>query len=98
MIEKVLNIVMPAVRLTDQTKEDDAVLEQHRCEQMVETFAKDYLPDTKAMMILWVDKDGLLSSAACNVGGLKRLELYTVGWMQELFDIKLKRKKDDAKE
>jgi len=66
MIQKVLNIIMPAVRLTDQIKDDDAVLQQHRCKQMVETFARDYLPDTKAMMVLWVDKDGLLSSASCN--------------------------------
>ena len=97
MIERIANIFMPKYKLTSKTEDDSHVLYNFKCRRMTEAFTKDYLPEATSVIIMWVDKDNMLSTAYCNVSPMKRLELYVVGWLQEAFDIKLKGSRQNAK-
>lgn len=90
MIERVENIVMPATKLETKAETDNPDLDNFRCRRMAEEYFKKYLPDSTSLIIMWVDKNQLLSTAYCNVSFFKRIELYVVGILQEIFDIKLK--------
>jgi hypothetical protein len=94
MIERLENIIVPKVKLTSRTEDDNPELDNFKCRRLLETYIKDYLPESKSVIIMWVDKNNMLSTAYCNVSPLKRLELYVVGWLQELFDIKVKHGKE----
>ena len=88
---KAENILIPKTKLNFKTEDDSVQLSNYKCKNTVELFLKDYLPETQGLIIMWVDKNNMLSTAYCNISPLKRLELYLVGWLQELFDIKLKK-------
>ena len=91
MIERIANIFIPRTKLLSKTEEDSQTLQNFKCRRMTEEFTKEYLSEAKSIIIMWVDKDNMLSTAYCNVSPLKRLELYVAGWLQELFEIKLKK-------
>jgi hypothetical protein len=91
MIERVENIIIPKIRLTSKSEDNDTDLANFKCRRMMETYIKDYLPESTSLIIMWTDKNNMLSTAYCNVSPLKRLELYIVGWLQELFDFKVER-------
>lgn len=91
MIERLENIIIPRNKLTSKTEDNNQTLQNFKCQRMTEEFVKDYLPEAKSVIIMWIDKDNMLSTAYCNVSPMKRLELYVVGWLQELFEIKLKK-------
>lgn len=88
-IERIENLIIPKTKLKSKSDDNDFTLMNFKCQRMAEEFTKEYLPEAKSVIIMWVDKDNMLSTAYCNVSPLKRLELYVVGWLQELFDIKL---------
>jgi hypothetical protein len=91
MIERIENIIIPKIKLKSKSEDNDLTLMNFKCQRMTDEFTKQYLPEAKSVIIMWVDKNNMLSTAYCNVSPLKRLELYVAGWLQELFDIKLKK-------
>jgi hypothetical protein len=89
MIEKVENIVIPKIKLTSKSEDANSTLDNFKCRRLLETYVKDFLPETTGLIIMWVDGKQMLSTAYCNISPMKRLELYVVGFLQELFDIKI---------
>jgi hypothetical protein len=92
MIERMENFVIPKNKLTTKACESDLELNNFKCRRMVEEYVKEYLPESTSLIIMWVDKDKMLSTAYCNVSPMKRLELYVVGFLQEIFDFKVSKK------
>lgn len=102
MLDRLTNTVVPKnkiVNVTDSdrlTEEENFILENHRCRQTAEEVIQKYLPEAKGVCIIWVDKEGMVSSAFCNIIPWQRMFLLFVVWMQELFDFDF-RKKDGKK-
>ncbi len=95
MMQRIINTVVPKTKLKAQTQDNDPVLQQFKCQRMVEEFTKTHLPESTHMVIIWIDKRGMMSSAYCNISPFNRMTLLFVTWLQELFDFKVKK---DGKE
>jgi hypothetical protein len=89
-MNQLINTVVPEHKILSRSEDVSPELDNYKCRRMLEQYVKDFLPDTTSLVIMWIDKNNMLSTAYCNVSPLKRLELYVVGWLQELFDIKVK--------
>jgi hypothetical protein len=89
---RIINIVIPRSKSQTRTLDRDPVLQNYKCQRLIEAYVKEHLPETQHVAIIWVDKDNMVSSAYCNISPFNRLWLLFVAWCQELIDYKVEKR------